>query len=265
MPGFFRGSRIGGLAITPNPTYTGQTSTYQHGEYTCLKLLTSGTLSLDNIGPYDVFAVGGGGAGGYGSSTAGSWYSGGGGGGYTSNLFNFIPLNGKQSIAVTIGQGATERNTSSMIVRGGTTLFGEILNAEGGFSGQATSDDSFGGPGGSGGGTGGRRQEFGGGSDGSDGGGSSSPWGIGQHVTTRAFQDPTEQLYAGGGGGSGNSTSYYGGPGGAGGGGHGLPYSSGTAGSTGEPNTGGGGGGRVGGSSALAGGSGVVIIRWKAR
>ncbi len=270
MPGFYRGSRLSGERLLPKPIFTGESSLYQHNEYDCMKLLTSGTLTLDRIGPFDVFAVGGGGRGGcIDQDPVSSDALGGGGGGYTGTLFNFIPTNGKEDIIITVGVGGSGGSGAVGNVeegRGGSSSFGSYLVAEGGFPG-GRRDNGAGGNGGSGGGYSRSQTDQllgAGGSDGSDGShGVSNPSsfnGKGQHTTTRAFQDPTEALYAGGGGGK-HPDYIPPGKGGAGGGGGNNNTGD------GETNTGGGGAGR---SSSLAngarvGGSGIVIIRWKAR
>ncbi len=303
MPGFFRGSRIGGAATNPKPTFTGQYETYQHGVYTCVKMLSSGILVLDKIGPYDIFAVGGGGGGGRSVRRSGSYViAAGGGGGFAVNLFNFAPANGRETINITIGAGGAGGQgdtTSSQIPAedGKASTFGSYLSALGGgkgltgiYSGSSAITGNVGGNGGSGGGRGaGAGRGGSGGSDGSDGiggsGGNTSPGGpevqfngIGQHTTTRAFEDQTEILYAGGGGGAGDpqaGSGPVGGFGGAGGGGD-AGYSDGAVDSFARPKPGvdglgGGGGGAAyyaGGSSSYTGGkggSGVIIIRWKSR
>ncbi len=259
MPGFFRGARIGGLSVGPKPKFTGQSSYYQHGEYSCMKLLTSGMLTLDRIGPYDVFVVGGGGAGGKQVGALGA----GGGGGYTATLRNFTPVNGREDISITIGYGAANWS----MPRGGSSSFGSYISAEGGHTGQY----STGGYGGNGGSGGGSYSGFAGGANGSNGLGERP--GTGQGTTTRAFEDQSEFLYSGGGGGSGNLGAvnpFRGGAGGEGGGGAGGTGNGATGvsgfGEAGAPNTGGGGGGSycpvTAGSTQSPGGTGVVIIRW---
>ncbi len=269
MPGFFRGARLSGSAVAPKPTYTGNFSFYSHGIYDCMKLLTSGILTLDRIGPYDVFVVGGGGGSGPRNSTGAS----GGGGGYTNSLFDYVFSNAREQITVTIGDGGIASNSSDGIANSGkATSFGSYIVADGGQGTQYLSTNSIrAGSGGSGGGGGfsGPEGVANGGSDGADGLGQDlgNAWskGIGQHTTTRAFADPTEELYSGGGSGARNGA-INNRPGTPGGGGAGFGQYP-TDDINGKPNTGGGGGGSAisSGRAGGDGGSGIAIIRWRAR
>lgn len=245
------------------PLYTGSYSVSLVGAYYYMYLLTSGTLTIQSKGGYDIFAVGGGGRGGHGGGSADDIMpaSGGGGGGYTATrkAVAFAP---GASIPITIGAGSTAYSSSrSNVVRGGTTsvAISPLLSALGGISGIGTTTlDWSGYNGGSGGGAVGSQRDGGaGGSDGGNGGSSSGSGGQGQGTTTRAFGEGNNTLYAGGGGG-GTYYSGIGGAGGAGGGGSGASHTAGAA------NTGGGGGGGAYNSYAPNGGSGLVIIRWAA-
>ena len=131
----------------PQFTYTGNYNMRDDG---VVELLTSGTLVFLNPGVIDVFCVGGGGAGtqcvAYSSAKAG----GGGGGGYTATAKK-QRVNGEYSI--TIGNGATYPATA----RGETTSFGNLVFAEGGYSGGVLSSETS--------------QEIGNGCNGGSGGG----------------------------------------------------------------------------------------------
>lgn len=251
----------------PAFTYTGSYELIDDGKVNNkqnwrLKLKTSGTLTFQRIAtPIDIFCVGGGGG--------AKLY--GGGGGYTKTGTNQSVKAG-QAYTITIGSGG------SMGVRGGTSSFGSLLSAEGGYAGY--SNGTTGGNGGSGGGDFGNQGKAGnGGSNGSDGttgqsqyhdGGAwvwrnSNHQGKGQGTTTREFGSSSGTLYAGGGGG-GNSKKDHntGGYGGSGGGGQGACRGSGSsaAATAGTVNTGGGGGGgNVDGAESMPGGSGIIVIR----
>lgn len=246
------------------PLYTGDYEIETIGDYTYMRLLTSGTLTVQESADYDLFVVGGGGYGGHGGHGLDDGEparAGGGGGGYTNTLKN-VPLAAETVLAVMIGAAH------------GTSSVGELVSAKGGVTG-GTSGENNGGDGGSGGGAvSARRGDIddyyaslpvsAGGSDGSNGENNSYTGGIGgygQGTTTRAFGEADNTLYAGGGGGG---ADYHarGGDGGAGGGGKGGNFRT-----AGTANTGGGGGGGSwnGGDycSGGAGGSGIAIIRWK--
>lgn len=250
-----------------------------------LRLLTSGTLTIQSTKLVDIFAVGGG-AGGDAGLRAGSAnkYLGGtgGGGGYTATTRGiYMPSQTQYTVTVGAG-GASDAHGGAS----GITGAGVSLSAAGGKNGYQLYYEKTGtyargnqGNGGSGGGWIGGN----GGSDGSNGydyDGSLTPdskdAGQGQHTTTRAFGDSTGELFAGGGAGgrrynnaSPDTIQNEAGTGGAGGGadggkdGHGADA---------PANTGGGGGGGSGikGSSTMSGddayagghgGSGIVIIR----
>lgn len=218
-------------AVEDDDTPISDITTYNEPNWK-IRFLTSGTLEFSDLkgakDGIDIFAVGGGGHGGT---------YGGAGGGYTETLLaQTVVIDTEYQIAV--GEGATSAGSS---LRGGTSSFGTLLSANGGYCGteQSLSQAASGGSGGGGGftsGTGGS-----GGYDGSGGIGSRGYNGQGQGTTTREFAEDGKTLYAGGGGGAPNGT------GGAGGGG--------AVAKAGTTNTGGGGG------SGANGGSGIVIIR----
>lgn len=268
-------------AVLPEFTYTGKYNQRKDG---VVELLTSGTITFLNPAVIDIFCVGGGGAG---SSSAGSGISGahgvgGGGGGYTKTVK-------KQAVSgsfnVVIGAGATPDKTGSAIRKqGGSTSFGELVSAAGGYSGTynrsiTKEENSYdGAPGGSGGGGGViSSSDYGsGGNNGNNGeqgygGYNAINGGTGQGTTTREFGETSGKLYAGGGGGGRYMVSAT--PivsmGGAGGGGTGAWYSDandGQAPAAGVANTGGGGGGGAKRSQfhyreGASGGSGIVCFR----
>ena len=217
----------------PSFSYTGLSQIIEEGNYNWkLKLLSTGTLVLnEDIGKVDAFLVGGGGAG-VGAN--------GGGGGYTQTVSFNIQKGTPYSIVI----GAGGMPYPSFTPAGTTNAFN--TSAAGGFNG---------GGGGGKGGSGGASLGGVGGSNGGDGGGSSG--GQGQGSTTREFGEMSGELYSGGGGGGSTGTAA-GGEGGGGRGGWGTspdkrPFS-------GTVNTGGGGGGNYDGTGG-AGGSGIVIIR----
>lgn len=212
---------------------------------------------------------------------------GGGGGGFTRTQKQ-IPalLPSEIQLNVVIGDGGA--STSGRGGDGGASsiisdALGVYLTAAGGTGGGSKKGDGTGdyeyfsgmpGSGGSGGGMGASYFPYGanlkytevpsGGSDGSnsvgyltfttsDGPGGGSRTGWGQGTTTRAFEEPDGELFAGGGGGASKEVV---GSGGAGGGAAGSK----TAGIAGTANTGGGGGGAASGNGG-SGGSGIVIIR----
>ena len=125
-----------------------------------IRFLTSGTLEFSDLkgakDGIDIFAVGGGGHGGT---------YGGAGGGYTNTLLaQTVVIDTEYQIAV--GEGATSAGSS---LRGGTSSFGTLLSANGGYCGteQSLSQAASGGSGGGGGFTSGAGGS--GGYDGSNG------------------------------------------------------------------------------------------------
>lgn len=235
------------------------------------------------VNEIDIFAVGGGGGGAAGSSI---YYGGmGAGSGFVSNVLN-KSIKDVDSLSIVIGSGGEaglDGNTS--FVSNGDSI---LCSADGGKRGQTmywySNISSLYGNGGSGGGFPAYYQRSSstsisaqcagpGGSNGSAGYYNSNisysnnalaTAANGSGVTTRAFKDSNNTLYAGAGGGGG-FYNYYpsGAAGGSGGGGAGSSVGGSAA--PGTPNTGGGGGGGAGGSGytdGAAGGSGVVIIRW---
>lgn len=246
-------------AFTYSGTYEEHPASYYglSGDYTVVAFLSSGTLAMSRSANVDVFMVGGGGSGGGGYPSYADG-GGGGGGGYTATYAN-IPVS---NVQVTIGEGG-KAVTFANGNNGNPTMFGEysVNGGNGGFRFlQGQSYSKKGGNGGSGGGAGGSAlpQDGGdGGENGNDGGSFLGvTGGVGQHSTTRAFEENLAILFAGGGGG-------YLGEGGNGGGGRGGAIDSDYQLSTsGQPNTGGGGGG--GGQNSgngAAGGSGIVLMR----
>lgn len=270
---FNMGSTPDLASMMPTFTYTGTYELIDDGKVSNkqnwrLKLKTSGVLTFQRIGTaVDIFGVGGGGGG----------CLSGGGGGYTETVSNKTLTMG-QSYTVTIGAGGGVGNTSG--ARGGTSSFGSLLSAEGGY-GATTGGSGRGGNGGSGGGDwGGVARAGSGGSNGSNGYANwievqdslgqwvwaeDTPAGQGQGTTTSEFAEGGT-VYAGGGAGGSAPSNWknINGYGGDGGGGHGACRGAGgtavaTAGGT---NTGGGGGGgNIDGYSSMAGGSGIIVIR----
>ena len=229
-------------------TYTGDYLVIDEGNGDWrVKFLTSGTFTAVSDLLIDVFAVGGGGGGGFNSSNkVGS----GGGGGYTKTV-NSLVLNANTEYPIIIGDGGATVSNGSGSDGGDTSAFSVIANGGKGGANSTSGGGSalFGkaGDGGSGGaGTSTKTPYYGnGGSDGSNGGGNTNSCGTGQGTTTREFEEPTGDLYAGGGGSFYNNNII--GLGGDGGGGNGKI--------NGTTNSGGGGGGHAN------GGSGIVIIR----
>ena len=247
------------------------------------KILSSADIMIPtSIKSVDLFVVGGGGSGGtsnYHSTSETNFVStaGGGAGGHTASVFN-KNLSGKKLKCLIGAGGAASTNDSGN--KGGSTSVSVgnevICEAEGGEGGQVIQAGS--------GGSGGGRFEYtsssttdvvggNGGTDGSDGDLAYDTFGRGQGTTTRAFGEPTGELYAGGGGGAilrlMTSSSYNakGGNGGAGGGGKGGAVRGGNViANSGVNNTGSGGGAAVTltGSTPQsgAGGSGIILIRW---
>lgn len=275
----------GGGGKVPEYTYTGNAEWYNEKK-TILKLKTSGVLVLNKDCNADVFVVGGGGGGNgaNGMSFNNHFHSGGGGGGgYTkTQRVAFTKNTEYQAVVGAGGDGGAKAKYGG---EGGSTSLNGV-SAEGGKSSNRYSGQlGGGGYGGSGGGSGYPNKENShsggnGGSDGSNGGGYNVV-GVGQKTTTRAFEEPDGELFAGGGGAgdvatTGASSSYTNGTGGEGGGGNGAfsgqtPFSGSTPKATpavaGVENTGGGGGGGCYGSQqgywyGAAGGSGVILIRF---
>lgn len=271
---FNMGSAPDLASMMPSFTYTGTYELIDDGKVNNkqnwrLKLKTSGVLTFQRIGTaIDIFCVGGGGGG----------YLSGGGGGYTKTVSNKT-LSMGQGYTVTIGAGGGVGSSSG--VRGGTSSFGSLLSAEGGY-GATAGGSGRGGDGGSGGGDwGGAGRAGNGGSNGSDGKANwievqneygvwewaeDTPAGQGQETTTREFGATSGTLYAGGGGGGANTDhpKNTGGYAGDGGGGQGACRGSSGAlvATAGGTNTGGGGGGgNTGVFDSMAGGSGIVVIR----
>lgn len=235
-------TRRGGSANTgigmPAYTYTGVceevTDDYRNWR---LKFLTSGLLTIKNLGNakdgIDIFLVGGGG-GTYDNDNYGA--TGGGGGGYTLTKKALFILRGK-TYKIDVGAGGQAGADG-----GKSSAFGHSVSG-----GKGTSN----GNGGNGGSGGAAYSNGNGGSDGGNGTGTGGTPGTGQGTTTREFGESTGDLYSGGGAGSVQS-----GQGGQGGGG--------SMQQDGEDNTGGGAGGSNGGTSnpqSHTGGSGIVIIR----
>lgn len=265
-----------GKSKAPKFTYTGNYNVRDDG---VVELLTSGTLVFLNPAVIDVFCVGGGGAGGDTGVNA-TQAGGGGGGGYTATARK-ITVNG--SYNVTVGAGGNPQPSSG--VSGGTTSFGTILSADGGWTigkrNLSSEGTSNGAQGGSGGGGGTVKNSYGGvggsnGGNGERGGNNGGSGGQGQSTTTREFGEDSGKLYAGAGGGgrymaSDAAITSMGGEGGGGTGGWTsftgtLHVQNATA---GVANTGGGGGGGSTYSSysgqynakAASGGSGIVCFR----
>ena len=259
-------------AGAPKFTYTGNYNVRDDG---VVELLTSGTITFLNPVVIDIFCVGGGGAGRFTSYFNERGY-GGGGGGYTKTVKK---INASNSYQITIGEGATPTKQTGLGPRGGTTSFGNLVSAEGGYSGTSTGYMTDGGAGGSGGGGGvASNSDYGVG--GTDGGNGEAGYGVvgnlnggaGQATTTREFGEENGKLYAGGGGGGRYMVSST--PvvsmGGAGGGGAGAwagnvygVYQN--AGAGGANTGGGGGGGAIGPGNPVgqpgSGGSGICCLR----
>ncbi len=234
--------------------YSGNTSVIENDDKVWeVALLTSGTLNVYKPIAVDIFLCGGGGGGGRGGYGGGL----GGGGGYTKNLFNIILAKG--TYAVAIGDGGEGGTGSGASGDGGASSITGVdgASANGG-SGVAAGGSGAGGNGGSGGGGGTSNTKGAGGSNGNGGAGGST----GQEMSTYAYLDSTDTLYAGGGGGGTRLTD--GSAGGTGGGADGGGIND--TGSSAAMNTGGGGGGGGGKDSSpyMAGGnggSGIIRIR----
>lgn len=253
-----------GVAL-PSFTYTGTYETIDDGSGNWrIKFKTSGTFKITSTHGrnvlYDIFCVGGGGGGKSYDNVHTYWGHAGGGGGYTKTVTN-------QAISVNTNYTVTVGAGGAVDGRGGTSSFGSLCSAAGGYAGV---DHDSGGNGGSGGGGGANNAKAGnGGSGGGNGGAGGGNGGTGQGTSpgTREFGSTSTSvtLYSGGGGGGTSSTTSSNcGTGGSGGGGKGA-YADGAS-AAGTANTGGGGGGcsaKNGASSkaASAGGSGIVIIR----
>ena len=280
----------------PNFTYTGDWEWYNE-EQTILKLKTSGTITFDSDFPADVFVVGGGASGAGSRANYLSQVSGGGGGGgYTKTQRVSFTKNTSYPAIIGAG-GASVSNNDYGSSRdgnvGGETSINGVSASGGkkgtaGYGGQTVDYWSGAGYGGNGGSGGGASYTFNksnptaaysyhgyGGSDGGNGEftrDSHFPHngGTGQGTTTRAFGEPTGELFAGGGGGASrdfDQTKNLPGNGGAGGGGNGGGVNGTKEATSGKENTGGGGGGAYYYSSNIlhysgAGGSGVILIRF---
>ncbi len=224
-----------------------------------IEFYKSGVFKADRSLNVDLHAVGGGGSGasgGGGTNEASHWRAGGGGGGYVKTATS-KPL-AVQDYIVTVGDGGTSPGYHLGGNQGGTSSFGSLVTAPGGYGG-TTCDGSQdychktnptsgnGGDGGSGGGASGLswndnwsyKAGGNGGSDGSNGSTNTSHLaGAGQDSlsdyphTTRDFGESTGTLRAGGGGGRGGyqaeGGAYLtaGGTGGEGGGGNGATSNS---------------------------------------
>lgn len=253
--------------VLPQFTYTGNYNMRDDG---VVELLTSGTLVFLEPALIDIFCVGGGGAG----SRCYAYNikaGGGGGGGYTTTAKK-QSVNGQYSI--TVGNGAAYPTTS----RGETTSFGNLVSAEGGYSGDTLYSNSKqigkGYNGGSGGGGGTAKNSDGGtggsdGNDGEQGGNAGGLGGKGQGNTTREFGETGGKLYSGGGGGGRYlyeaKILSMGGAGGGGNGGWLKDKTNKTDATAGVANTGGGGGGGASTNDesvkGASGGSGIVCFR----
>lgn len=269
----------------PNFTYTGDWEWYNE-EQTIVKLKTSGVITFDSDFPADVFVVGGG-ASGAGSSAnyMGQRSGGGGGGGYTkTERVSFVKDTEYSAIIGSGGASVSNTSGSNGNVGGDTSING--ISAGGGKTGTSGNGGSstgyykghgHGGNGGSGGGAAFWSSSSYTGYGGSNGGNGETvrdsyyiySGGTGQATTTRAFGEPTGELFAGGGGGAiCNSSGTISTPnGGAGGGGNGGGSNGTREATAGQENTGGGGGGVYYANSNYtrysgAGGSGVILIRF---
>ena len=206
--------------INKDFTYSGECQviddTDDEGTKWRIKFLTSGTFIPLSDMTIDVFLVGGGGGGGAGGAgSAGA----GGGGGYTKTI-KYIMLTAKTEYPIIIGAGGDgypHPNVHQGTNGGESSAFNQSVNGGNGGS------DTRGGDGGSGGGGGFSGRTYGmlsryeyscvGGSDGGNGvqytnfsgADKYAPYqlsaGTGQGTTTREFEEPTGDLYAGGGGG----------------------------------------------------------------
>ena len=213
--------------------------------------LTSGTLTVPNIIQIDAFLLGGGG-----------------GGGYTVNTTLTLAAG---SYPIVIGNGGNANTDGE-----DTSAFS--ITANGGKKGGSSNTVSgiAGGAGGSGGGGGASSNGNTPGTGGSDGANGASgqtyrgPGGTGQGLSTRAYGEASNTLYAGGGGGGGSrntaGSSSNGASGGNGGGANGGNVAN--KGSDAAVNTGGGGGGggcrnatNTSPGAGGKGGSGIVRIR----
>lgn len=287
---------LGGGSKVPDFTYTGNWEWYNEKK-TILKLKTSGVLVLNKDCNADVFVVGGGASGAGSRANYSSQVSGGGGGGgYTKT--QRVSFTKDTSYPAVIGAGGASVSNNDYgtsrdgNVGGETSING--VSASGGQKGTAGyggstvdywSGAGYGGNGGSGGGASytfvkdnpsNPYSKHGyGGSDGGNGETTSDQYythsgGTGQGTTTRAFGEPTGELFAGGGGGGSrdfSKTKDLPGNGGEGGGGNGGGVNGTQEATSGKENTGGGGGGVYYYSSNVlrysgAGGSGVILIRF---
>ena len=278
------------------PTFTGSSAVFGDETQGYIELFSTGTLTIQTPGPYDLFAVGGGAGGGNGyySDDFEAFGGHGGASGFTATRLS-VPIQAG-TYSVLIGSGGISASDGS------TTSLDTFLSAHGGYALSATYPHGYGGSGGGGAGYDSsdptvKYSGHLGGSDGSDGYNSTptgenatdrshiDPGGTGQHTTTRAFGQAGGTLYAGGGGGGGAMVkhSYYGssGNGGSGGGGSGalvlgeLSTPTMETPAAGTANTGGGGGGGcafkivgesgndvTGKKNGASGGCGIAIVRW---
>lgn len=157
-----------------------------------IKFLTSGTLVMEESISVDAFLVGGGSSGGRGSNAC--YYGGGGGGGYTKTEKGFVLQAGiGYSIVIGAGGAAGTSDASGGNAGGASSAFGLTAN------GAPSHQYGPGGNGGSGGAGGRDGVHLAGGTDGADGAVSAYACGIGQHTTTREFEEADGTLYAGGG------------------------------------------------------------------
>lgn len=245
----------------PEYTYTGDSElVWDDDIHWRLKLTSSGVLTFTKLGSakvVDIFLVGGGGGGG-GNNTNNSAGCGG-GGGYTKTHRQIMPTENFECV-VTIGAGgtaggsaygdktATDGGTSSIKI--GDIVYSAFGGTRGSGAGSSVDGTSCGGSGG------GITANGVGGSDGGNGGNATATRGLGQGTTTREFEEPTGDLYAGGGGAGHNAA------GGAGGGGTAAQTSTGNTATAGEDGLGGGGpGGSYYGPGGKRGGSGIIILR----
>ena len=176
------------LSNFPDLTYTGSYSLIDEGNGNWIaKFFTDGTLKFNSIKTdVDLFLVGGG------AGDNGGVYPGGrlgGGGGYTMTTIKTPARNVEYPIVIGAG-GARKAD-------GGVTsaLGSSVLGGKHGIYNGSTPD----------GGSGGGGYLSAGGSDGNNGKGSQA--GQGQGSTTRAFGEPTGDLYSAGGGGGDNALS----------------------------------------------------------
>lgn len=234
---FGGGKASGGGSYTISAPIMGVDFTWDGGDNTCqvidegnsnwqMRFLSSGNLKFLNNRLIDEFLVGGGGAGG----SASYQQANGGGAGYTKTVKSVV-LVADTVYPIVVGAGGTTHTAQA----GTSSAFG--ASAAGGFGGGHSETPSRGGSGGGIASLSGSSYVAAGGTDGSNGAGG----GIGQGTTTRAFGEPTGDLYAKGGDASSRSSAI-------------GPTS---------PNTGDGGGSNWASNNnpTYPGASGIVIIR----